>query len=111
MRNYILSSDPAITETWKYAIPVYCYNGKMCCYIRVDKKSGVPYLGLVEGAQIHHPLLVQGERARMKVILLDPAADLPIEALDDILGQMFAYHKLKGLSGKNKRAKGNSFSD
>ncbi|RYY34478.1 MAG: DUF1801 domain-containing protein, partial [Sphingobacteriaceae bacterium] len=67
LRQFMLNYHPAITEEWKYKLPFYYYKGKMFCYFWVDKKSGQPYIGIVEGGRIEHPMLVQGDRKRMKI--------------------------------------------
>ena len=85
LRNHILESDKNITEAWKYRMPFFCYKGKMFCYLWVHKKNGLPYIGIVEGRKIDHPQLIIEERARMKILLLDPTADLPIQTIDEIL--------------------------
>jgi len=85
LRQYILQSDNHITEEWIYGMPFYCYKGKMCCYLWMHKKFGQPYIGIVEGARINHPDLLQEKRAKMKVMLIDPTIDLPIGEIDEIL--------------------------
>ena len=85
LREYILGYDPNITEAWKYRMPFYCYRGKMFCYLWVHKKNGLPYIGIVEGKRIDHPALIIEGRARMKIMLLDPSNDLPIDTIKSIL--------------------------
>ena len=85
LRDYILKLDPNITETMKYGMPFFCYNGKMFCYLWVHKKLLFPYIGIVEGAKINHPDLLQEKRARMKILLLDPNKDLPIKKINTIM--------------------------
>src|SRR5690606_33304161 len=85
MREYILAFNGNITETWKYRMPVYCYKGKMFCYLWVHKKYNQPYLGLVEGKKIDHPDLIIEKRARMKIMLFDPEKDIPIKTIRSIL--------------------------
>ncbi|HJP61990.1 MAG TPA: DUF1801 domain-containing protein [Mucilaginibacter sp.] len=85
LRDHILAYDKGITEAWKYRMPFYCYKGKMFCYLWTHKKNGLPYIGIVEGRKIDHPLLIQEERARMKILFVDPTADLPLETINKIL--------------------------
>lgn len=85
LRNHILSMDSNITEAWKYGMPFYCYQGKMFCYVWVHKKNHWPYLGIVEGKKVEHCLLVQEKRAKMKILLLDPAKDIPVRTINLIL--------------------------
>lgn len=93
LRSYILSFDKNITETWKYRMPVYCYQRKMCCYLWEDKKSGMPYLGIVEGKRMFHPQLIAGNRARMKIMLFDTSKDLPLKSLREVLKEMTLIYK------------------
>ena len=85
IRDHILRYDPDITEALKYGMPFFCYRGKMMWYLWVRQKTQQPYLGVVMGNKIDHPQLVPGNRIRMKILLLDPAADLPRDTLDFVL--------------------------
>ncbi|HEY4325217.1 MAG TPA: DUF1801 domain-containing protein [Mucilaginibacter sp.] len=85
LRGFILDSDKNITEAWKYKMPVYCYNGKMLCYLWVNKKTNQPYIGIVEGRRIDHPLLIIEKRSRMKIMQLDAREDIPVKIIDTIL--------------------------
>lgn len=93
LREHILNFDQNITETWKYRMPFFCYNGKMFCYLWIHKKNGLPYIGFVEGKKLDHPLLIIEDRARMKILLLDPAVDLPVETINDILKTAITFYK------------------
>lgn len=93
MRGHILKYDSHLTEAWKYGMPFFCYNGKMCCYLWTHKKLGQPYLGIVEGKRIDHPLLLQEQRNRMKILLLDPEADLPLDTINELLGTMLTFYR------------------
>lgn len=93
MRQHLLSIDVHITEAWKYGMPFYCYKGKMCCYLWVHKKYQQPYMGIVEGAAIQDPDLLQEKRARMKILLLDPGKDLPLQKINRILKQVLKLYQ------------------
>jgi len=93
LRRHILQLDPHISEAWKYGMPFYCYNGKMMLYLWIHKKYLQPYIGIVPGSRVHHPDLLQEKRARMKILLLDPARDLPMEKIDGILQQVLAVYR------------------
>lgn len=93
MRELILKQDTNIAEAWKYGMPFYCYNGRMFCYLWVHKKYKQPYLGIVEGAGVHHPDLLQEKRARMKILLLDATKDLPLRKVMHILNMSLALYK------------------
>jgi len=93
LREYILKQDPHITEAWKYGMPFYCYNGKMFCYLWVHKKLLQPYIGIVEGNKIEHPDLLQEKRARMKILLIDAADDIPVKKIDGIFKQVLKLYQ------------------
>jgi hypothetical protein len=93
LREHILNHDKNITEAWKYKMPFFCYKGKMFCYLWVHKKNGLPYIGIVEGRRIDHPALIIEDRARMKIMLLDPNTDLPVETINSILKIALSFYK------------------
>ena len=93
LRKYILQQDKKITEAWKYGMPFFCYNGKMFCYLWTHKKYHQPYIGIVEGKAINHPDLVIEKRARMKILLIDPAKDIPMKKLNGIFKEVLALYK------------------
>ena len=93
LRGHILALDPHVTEDWKYGMPFFCYNGKMMCYLWVHKKYHQPYIGIVEGKQLDHPDLLQEDRARMKILLVDPTIDIPMVKINGILQAMLALYQ------------------
>lgn len=74
-------------------MPMYYYRGKMFCYLWIHKKYKQPYLGIVEGKRIDHPRLIQEKRARMKIMLFDPAKDLPVKTVNLILKEALKFYK------------------
>ena len=92
LRKHLLQVDSRITETWKYGMPVFCFQGKMFCYLWFHKKHQLPYLGIVEGKNIDHPDLILEKRARMKILLLDPTKDLPMPIIEAILKETLAFY-------------------
>ena len=88
LRSIILSHDEGITESLKYGMPFYTYNGRMFCYLWTHKKYRQPYLGIVEGKWVDHPLLLQEKRARMKILLTDPEQDIPADLINSMLEQL-----------------------
>ena len=93
LREHIINFDERITEAWKYRMPFYCYNGKMFCYLWVHKKNGLPYIGFVEGNKLHHPELIIEKRSRMKILLIDPEIDLPVDKIDGLLKEAIGFYK------------------
>jgi len=97
----ILQQDKEISATWKYGAPFFCYRGKMFCYLWIHKKHQQPYIGIVEGKHIDHPDLVAENRSRMKIMLFDPAKDLPIKTIETILQQALNLYKTRVIKIKN----------
>jgi len=85
LRTIILTQDSLVNETRKWGMPCFCYQKKMFCYLWTDKKTKKPYLLMVEGQHLDHSLLEQGDRKRMKILRIDPTADLPIVMIHEIL--------------------------
>ncbi len=92
LRDYLSGFRKGITEHWQYGMPFYYYNGKRFAYLWVDKKSGQPYIGIADGRRIDHPMLQQGKRSRMKILLLDPAQDLPMDTIGAILAEVCSWY-------------------
>ncbi len=85
LREHILDFNTNITEVWRYGMPFYNYKGKRFCYLWIHKKYKQPYIGIVNGNQIDHPDLIQENRSRMKILLLDPTKDVPMKKVNLIL--------------------------
>ena len=85
LREIILELDPEISETVKYTLPCFLYKRKMFCYLSVEKKSDQPYILMVDGIRLNHPALEQGDRKRMKILRIDPAKDLPMNIIHEVL--------------------------
>ena len=88
LRSYILSFDGRLTEEWKYRMPFYYYKGKMLCYLWTNKKSGEPYLGIVDGNLMDRPQLLQEKRNRMKILPIDSKNEIPMLIIDSLLSDM-----------------------
>jgi hypothetical protein len=72
---------------------IFCFGGKIFCYLWIHKKYSQPYLGIVEGKRFNHPALISEKRSRMKIMLFDPDKDLPIELINTILEQTIIFYK------------------
>lgn len=93
LRSIILNMDKDVSETVKYEMPCFCYKKKMLCYLWTDKKTGEPYILMVEGKLLNHPELEQGSRSRMKILRIDPNEDLPIETIKLILNDALNLYR------------------
>ncbi len=85
LRNHLLSFRSGITESWKYGLPFYNFNGQRICYLWKHKKFKQPYIGFVKGALLDHPDLLQEDRKLMKILLIDPTKDIPLKKINGIL--------------------------
>lgn len=88
LRDIILSVDKNITPEWKYKLPFFYYQGKMLCYLWIHKKYHHPYIGFVDGHLLHDEELLVEKRARMKILLIDPEEDLPLEKINTLLKEV-----------------------
>lgn len=93
LRKIILKQEKDITNVLKYGMPFFCYKGKMFCYLWTHKKYKQPYIGIVEGKYFDEPFLLQEDRSRMKIMLLDPNKDLPIHTIEAILQKAINLYK------------------
>lgn len=93
MRSIVLGYDENITETRKYGMPCFCYNGKAFCYLWMDKKSNEPYFLMVEGKHLRHVKLETGKRSRMKIFRVNPGEDLPITTINLIMNQALDLYR------------------
>lgn len=85
LRSIITNFDPEIRETYKWKLPFYTLKGKMFCYLWIDKKNDQPYICFTKGNELDHPLLVQGERKKMKAFYVDPYEDIDVKTLTELL--------------------------
>ena len=92
LRDIILGFDGNISESWKYGMPFFLYKQKILCYFWLDIKDNKPYVGIIEGWRIEHPLLVQGKRKRIKVFYIDPNVDLPVKQIHRILKLAMSFY-------------------
>jgi len=93
LKEIILSYDIRITPNLKYGLPFFIFNKKNFCYLWVDKKTKQPYIGFVEGKKLNHPMLISGNRVRMKILMVDSNEDLPILVIENILKQAIDLYK------------------
>ena len=93
LRIIILKQDTNITETQKWGMPCFCYKKKVFCYLWTDKKTGEPYILMVEGKHLIHPELEVGKRSRMKIFRVNPGKDLQIKTIENILQESLNLYR------------------
>jgi len=104
LRDVILRSNSEITEAWKYSMPFFCFRKRMFCYLWIQKKTAVPYIGIVEGRNISHPRLIQESRSRMKILLIDPTKDLPVKVIVTILKKAARLYEVQDAVRRSKKS-------
>lgn len=95
LRDFILKQDPGITAEWKYKLPFFYYKGKMLCYLWIHKKYRKPYIGVADGNRIDHEDLLTENRSRMKILLVEPEMDLPIDTIKYIIEAAIKLHSAR----------------
>ncbi|MCE7039664.1 DUF1801 domain-containing protein [Dyadobacter sp. CY312] len=95
LRQLVMRQHRDVEEVWRYKMPFYCLQtdaktSRRFCYLWVEKKTNLPYIGIVDGNLIEHPDLLSEKRSRMKILLIDPENDLPVEKINVILQQAIA---------------------
>jgi hypothetical protein len=93
LKSIILEQDSAISNELKYGMPFFCFKGKMFCYLWFHKKYQQPYIGFVEGQHLNETFLLQEKRSRMKIMLIDPNQDLPIEIIVALIQKAINLYK------------------
>jgi hypothetical protein len=93
LRLYMQNYNTGITEEWKYGMPFYYYKGKMFCYLWTDKKTHQPYIGIMEGRNIDHPMLVQDDRKRAKILYINANEDIPADMITGVLNMALKFYK------------------
>lgn len=71
----------------------FVFKKNSFCYLWTDKKSDEPYILFVEGKQLNHQSLEQGDRSRMKILRIDPALDLPIKLIITTLEEAIELYR------------------
>jgi len=93
LKEIILKQDSEITNVLKYGMPFFCYKRKMFCYLWIHKKYKQPYIGIVEGMLFDEDFLIQENRSRMKIMLLNANEDLPLEQIEMVLEKALNLYK------------------
>ncbi|MCS2892595.1 DUF1801 domain-containing protein [Parabacteroides faecis] len=93
LRNIILEQNDMVMETMKWGMPCFCYKKKMFCFLSFDRKMKEPYILIVEGRLIDHPMLEAGTRSRMKILRIDPNSDLPISMIVEVLNEALDLYR------------------
>ena len=96
LRDIILAQASGIKPAWKYGSPFFVYQDKNLCYLWYDKNTMHPYIGIIDGSKIDHPILEAGERKMIKILPVNPAEDFPIEAIEEVLQEAMTWCAERG---------------
>lgn len=86
LRVLILGVSEEISETVKYGGPCFMYKERPLVYLWKDKKNLEPYILVCDGQLIDHPALEAGDRKRMKILRVDPEADIDVGLVEEVIG-------------------------
>ncbi|WP_010255215.1 DUF1801 domain-containing protein [Myroides injenensis] len=93
LRSIILKLDEHVSESLKWGTPCFSYKNRMFCFLALTKEPKTPYLLVVEGLRIDHPLLEMGNRKRMKTLNINANTDLPINTIMEILQEALNLYR------------------
>ncbi|MDH4474314.1 MAG: DUF1801 domain-containing protein [Fluviicola sp.] len=85
LKTVIRQIDPEIELSLRYGMPFFTLKGKRFCYLWIHKKHQQPYIGFVDGNQMNHAQLLQEDRTRMKILLIDAEKDIPLELVKKLV--------------------------
>ena len=81
LKDVIFSYHSEFIPQWRYRLPCFMYQNKIFCYLWVDKKTQFPYIAIGKGVHIEHPDLIQGNRTFVKLLMINPNEDIPIDKI------------------------------
>lgn len=90
LRDLIKAYSPDITERWYYKLPCFFSEGKIFCYVWVEKKTSLPYIAFYPGEHLTHPLLEKGSRTKSKMLYIQPDQDLPLTVIYEIIDEILS---------------------
>ncbi|MGL5888764.1 MAG: DUF1801 domain-containing protein [Bacteroidia bacterium] len=85
LRKIILAFRPDIIEKLSYGMPFYYIGKKRLFYLWYHKTHHCPYIGFVDGKLLNEPDLLAENRSRMKIFLVNPALDVPVKRVNELL--------------------------
>lgn len=94
LRTMILESDPEnITETLSFGLPFFKFKKKMLCYLYFSKKHQRHYISFYHGDKLDYPELLQEDRKKFKILLIDMNEDLPVEFILRLIDEVKEFIK------------------
>ena len=93
LRHFILSFDPNFTETLKWSIPCFSYDGKISCFLNINRKTKHPYILFSHGSLLKNKALKSEGRKLMKSLAVRADKDLNIDLLNEIYSELIILLK------------------
>jgi hypothetical protein len=93
LRNIILNADNRITPAIKYQIPFFYFRDKKLCFLWVNKKKLI--LGFITDKTVFPVMGGVKRKDEMKMIQIDPAADISIEMILENLNRLINLYDSK----------------
>lgn len=86
-----------LEERYRWRTPTYYHAERYVCYLNHDRRrrGGRSYIGFTRVRDLGHPGLRSEGRKLVRVMDLDPAGDVPVEAIAEVLAA-----SLPGVSGR-----------
>ena len=84
LKTIIYNYNKDFTLQWKYRLPCFVHKNQIFCYLWVDKKTQFPYIAIGKGVKIEHPDLIRGNRTFVKLLMINPKKDIPVNKIYEI---------------------------
>ncbi len=77
--------EAGLTESWKNHTPFYYYKSKWFAFLSYNPKNHEIYISFVKGNKVKHPKLFSEGRKTQKIYRIDPAKDINVNDLSEII--------------------------
>ena len=91
LRHFFIH-EMGLTEHWKFKTPFYFYNNKWFCYLSVNKKSKIPYIGFIKGHEINYKNLESDGRKQIKIYKIYPNQNINEKDLRTIINLLKKFY-------------------
>ena len=92
LKAIILEYNSNLEPRWYYRLPCFMLKKHIFCYLWIDKKTQFPYIAIGKGIKIDHPDLIQGKRTFVRLLMIDPNADIPIDKIHAIFDKAMVLY-------------------
>ena len=85
VRDFLRGGPYHFEERYRWSTPTYYADGRYVCYLYYKAKEGRAYVGFGRAAGVEHPLLLAEGRKQIRILVLDPRTDVPLEGIGEVL--------------------------